>query len=230
MSSLLESSHPASPPSNHSANGASAQLPSSSPIQSYQLCRLVRGDRTELVIQAFDDRILVVLTQNGKVGCLTQASIPALTPLPPPDSSSYLSTTTTTTTTSSNALIILPPPPPSILLTPLLGTAPDPTLHDLYVGQIATLIWWTVQELSIPRRAVVVGLALSRKGTNTHTVKGEKGDKEKDDKEVQGEDDDDGFEDGQGQNERQRFMDIMNMVVSWPGPERARGAAEDSVD
>lgn len=52
----------------------------------------------------------------------------------------------------------LPPPPPSIQLSALLG-APPP-LHELYVSQIATLVWWSLQLVSAPRRNVVVGLGI----------------------------------------------------------------------
>jgi hypothetical protein len=41
-----------------------------SPIPTFTLRRGVAGEETELVVQTFDDRILVVVTQNGKVGCL----------------------------------------------------------------------------------------------------------------------------------------------------------------
>ena len=40
------------------------------PVQTYQLRRELRGVGTEIAIQTFDDRILVLVTQSGKVGCL----------------------------------------------------------------------------------------------------------------------------------------------------------------
>lgn len=46
-----------------------------SPIQSFQLRQEILGTPTELLIQTFDDRILVVVTQNGKVGCLVCGSL-----------------------------------------------------------------------------------------------------------------------------------------------------------
>ncbi|RXK36540.1 hypothetical protein M231_06199 [Tremella mesenterica] len=67
-------------------------------IPSYHLVKKVLGIPTELLIQTFDDRIFVVVTQNGKVGCLTQAtlisSIPLirpsnLFPTPTPTSNSF---------------------------------------------------------------------------------------------------------------------------------------------
>jgi hypothetical protein len=41
-----------------------------SPIPSYQLKRDVGGVATDIIIQTFDDRILVLVTQSGKIGCL----------------------------------------------------------------------------------------------------------------------------------------------------------------
>jgi proteasome assembly chaperone 3 len=46
------------------------ELAAQPPIQSFQLRRPILGVPTELLIQTFDDRILVIITQNGKVGCL----------------------------------------------------------------------------------------------------------------------------------------------------------------
>lgn len=86
-------------------------------------------------------------------------------------------------------LSALPPPPTAIALTPLLGSPPDAALHDLYVSQISTLVWWALQLAHAPRRPVVVGLALKRIG------------------------------EGVSEEERTRFGGIMEMVASWPGPE-----------
>lgn len=135
------------------------------PIQQVS-CREIQGVRTELVIHNYADRVLVLITQLGKVGCLVrlpyyplykillisfypqiQASMPPSIPLLPPLSG------------PDN----LPPPPPSIALTPLLGSAPTPYLHiliNLYVSQIATLIW-TMDPLG-DRKPVIVGVALKK--------------------------------------------------------------------
>ncbi|WVO21247.1 uncharacterized protein IAS62_002554 [Cryptococcus decagattii] len=78
MSSLLEESYSAPPAS---ITGSQTPPP---PIQSYQLRLSVCEVETELLIQTFDDRILIIVTQNGKVGCLTQASLPQQIALPPP--------------------------------------------------------------------------------------------------------------------------------------------------
>lgn len=90
---------------------------------------------------------------------------------------------------SETGLAALPPPSSSIQLTPLLGSPVDAPLHDLYVSQIATLIWWSLQLAHAPRRNVVVGLMLAKKKN----------------------DDIDGAE-------RERFGGIASMVAAWPGP------------
>ncbi|CAK9783296.1 hypothetical protein CC85DRAFT_299072 [Cutaneotrichosporon oleaginosum] len=170
--SLLEESYEAPPPQ---------QLPAAPPalIQTFSQRRQIGGRATELLVQTFDDRILVIVTQSGKVGCLTQASLPPVHQLLPPPSSCP----------SDAPLAALPPPPASISLTPLLGSPPDAALHDLYVSQIATLVWWALQLAHVPRRPVVIGLALKLVG------------------------------EGVTEQERGRFSGVMDMVASWPGPQ-----------
>ena len=70
MTSLLEAHHPAA--SGVAPSASNDDIPLPPPIPSFQLRRAVEGIETELLIQSFDDRILVVLTQNGKVGCLVR--------------------------------------------------------------------------------------------------------------------------------------------------------------
>lgn len=66
MSALLEEAHEVPPP-----RAAEAQ----NPIQTFQLRRTVAGVETELLVQTFDDRILVLVTQNGKVGPLVRPPV-----------------------------------------------------------------------------------------------------------------------------------------------------------
>ncbi|KAG1772773.1 hypothetical protein EDD22DRAFT_860008 [Suillus occidentalis] len=66
----------------------------------------LEGVHTDIMIQGFADRILVLVTQMGKVGNLIQASIPLTTPL-----------------LSAQEDSLLPSPPAAIQLTPLLGEA-----------------------------------------------------------------------------------------------------------
>ncbi|WVR07649.1 hypothetical protein IAU60_004691 [Kwoniella sp. DSM 27419] len=164
------------------------------PIPTYQLRQAICGVETELVVQVFDDRVLVIVTQNGKVGCLTQASLPAQIPLPvPPRPSS-----TNGHSSSLHILSILPPPPAALQLTALLGSPPNPTLHELYVSQIATLVFWALQVSGQGRRHVVVGLALKA----SRAVR-------------DGEEDEEPLD----ESERERYAGIMDLVSQWPGPE-----------
>ena len=97
------------------------------------------GTPTEVVLQWFADRVVVLVTQLGKVGCLVrlnptrvffsnpckmQATMPPTAPLLPPLNDDTL-----------------PEPPISIQLTPLFGQPPTEhlhTLHALYASQIST--------------------------------------------------------------------------------------------
>ncbi|OBZ75807.1 hypothetical protein A0H81_04307 [Grifola frondosa] len=134
-------------------------------LPSSQVAREIDGTATEVLIQAFADRILVLVTQLGKVGNLIQATIPETIPLlppPPPDP-------------SQPNVFPLPVPPPSIQLTPLLGNAPSQrlhTLHSLYTSQIATLVWTAEAEgpVDTDRRAVVVGIALVQSAETADTA------------------------------------------------------------
>ncbi|EKC99234.1 hypothetical protein A1Q2_06434 [Trichosporon asahii var. asahii CBS 8904] len=146
------------------------------PIDTFQLRRNIAGVDTELLVQTFDDRILVLITQNGKVGPL--ASLPPVVELQPPPSEE-----------TPTGLSALPPPPSSIHLTPLLGSPVDTALHDLYVSQIATLIWWSLQLSHATRRNVIVGLTLAKRKVEAVD-----------------------------EAERERFGGIANMVAAWPGP------------
>ncbi|WVQ74286.1 hypothetical protein IAR50_003883 [Cryptococcus sp. DSM 104548] len=195
MSSLLEESHPVQPLLPKS-EASQPQAPPPSPIRTYSLRRDICGVPTDLLIQTFDDRVLVIITQSGKVGCLTQATLPQFTPLPsPPPPSQDLQQIPP----PLQILSILPPPPPQITLTPLLGAPPQQALHELYVSQIATLVWWALQTSGEGRRGVVVGLALKR----------EKG---------EGRGEGEGEEEGLVESERERYAGILDLVTQWPGP------------
>ncbi|RDB21439.1 hypothetical protein Hypma_011672 [Hypsizygus marmoreus] len=127
-------------------------------IANRQLSRELDGQATDILVQIFADRVLVLVTQFGKVGSLIQASIPETTPLPPPPPAPD--------TTQPNRQP-LPPPPAAIQLTPLLGSAPSEhmqTLFSLYASQIATIVWvqQSTHSLTPSRRSVVVGLALRK--------------------------------------------------------------------
>ncbi|KIM87168.1 hypothetical protein PILCRDRAFT_815633 [Piloderma croceum F 1598] len=126
-------------------------------LTSRQISRNLNGIPTEIVMQAFADRILVLITQMGKVGTLIQASMPSTTPLLPAAAPN----------SSETHVHPLPPPPSAIQLTPLFGSAPSErmqTLHSLYAAQIATIIWTAESDgpLEVDRRSVVVGIALRK--------------------------------------------------------------------
>ncbi|KAI5123616.1 hypothetical protein M0805_003432 [Coniferiporia weirii] len=121
---------------------------------SSRLLRTLEGVETEVVIQNYADRVLVLVTQLGKVGNLIQASIPATASLAPLSAES----------TQDNVPLV--EPPPSIELIPLLGSPPSQhiaTLHSLYASHIATLVW-TLSSRSGDgeRRCVITGLALKK--------------------------------------------------------------------
>jgi len=146
------------------------------------ISRDLNGTPTDIVFQIFADRILVLVTQIGKIGTLIQASIPSTIPLlpaPPPDP-------------SEPQVQPLPLPPAAIQLTPLFGSAQSEhmqTLHSLYAAQIATIVWTAESEgpLEVVRRNMVVGIAL-RKSDGTS----------------------DG--NGLSQQEREVFVGVMNML------------------
>ncbi|KAF7799637.1 hypothetical protein EIP86_010875 [Pleurotus ostreatoroseus] len=131
---------------------------------SLQTTRQICGIDTEVVIQNYADRILVLVTQLGKVGNLIQATIPPAEPLLPPPAS------------SEPGKPSLPAPPASIQLTPLLGNAPSDhlqTLHSLYASQVATIVWTAETDglMQADRRPIIVGIAL-RKSSDVTTVEG----------------------------------------------------------
>lgn len=123
---------------------------------------------TDVLIQQYADRILVFVSQLDKVGSLVmplhvdisilitgfkiQASLPATIPL---ENSNERDTQST-----------FPSPSPAIEITPLLSSAPSEqiqTLHNLYVSQIASLIWTAEAEQGVEgRRPVILAIALKR--------------------------------------------------------------------
>ncbi|VDB83124.1 unnamed protein product [Peniophora sp. CBMAI 1063] len=119
---------------------------------------------TEVILQVFADRVMVLVTQLGKVGALIQASLPANSSFDdlvrdavdelgePAQDSGYPS---------------LPPPPASITLMPVLGASGDQPLLSLYASQIATLVWAAESGPlgAGASRPVIVGLALKGGGT-----------------------------------------------------------------
>ncbi|KZV86623.1 hypothetical protein EXIGLDRAFT_774441 [Exidia glandulosa HHB12029] len=133
---------------------------------SVQHAQDVLGVPTKVLIQTFVDRILVVVTQMGKVGSLVQVTMssaaPMIPPLPPPPG-------------SENELV-LPEPSASIVLSPLFGAPPPAlgassddaqTMQSIYVSQIATLVW--THDPLTTSKPVVVGLALKKLANSIST-------------------------------------------------------------
>ncbi|KAG2349786.1 hypothetical protein BDR05DRAFT_986195 [Suillus weaverae] len=122
----------------------------------------LEGVPTDIMVQGFADRILVLVTQMGKVGNLIQASIPSTTPL--------------LSAQDEDSESGLPAPPAAIQLTPLLGGASSEhlqTLHSLYAAQIATIIWVKeAKKMAVDRRSIIIGIALRKEGDERKTFHG----------------------------------------------------------
>ncbi|KZV75000.1 hypothetical protein PENSPDRAFT_681441 [Peniophora sp. CONT] len=119
---------------------------------------------TEVVLQIFADRILVLITQLGKVGTLIQASLPANASF---DDLIRDAADEQDEPAGGSTHPPLPPPPASISLMPVLGVAGDQPLLSLYTSQIATLVW-AAESSEVgggASRPVIVGLALKGGGS-----------------------------------------------------------------
>ena len=153
-------------------------------LQTSQVQKEINSVNTEILVQRFADRILVLVTQLGKVGSLVcvlsrpiilrvdspvyqkvQVTLPSNASLASdePQDNEMLTATT-------SPYRPLPPPPVSIELTPLFGSAPtvdEKPLYDLYASQIATVVWIVEggsEAIGSILQPVIVGLALKRTG------------------------------------------------------------------
>ncbi|GAA5822063.1 hypothetical protein JCM11251_004844 [Rhodosporidiobolus azoricus] len=177
--------------------------PPPSVIPTAQRARIINGVHTDVLVQSFADRILVIVTQLGRIGCMIQVSPPPPTlpsPVPPPPSSNTL-------------LASLPPPHPSTILSPLFGVPPSPhiaSLHDLYASQIGAIVFGGsgrgaggmedmggMPVLASAAKPVVLGIGLKVKAP------------------AAGDDEDD--EGGVSEEERQTFGQVMEMVLECLG-------------
>ncbi|EPQ31671.1 uncharacterized protein PFL1_01004 [Pseudozyma flocculosa PF-1] len=160
------------------------------------------GHTTEILAQAFQDRILILITQVGKVGCLIQSQ----TPTSLFQSSSHLDDPSDADADADTAPT-LPPPSSSTTLSHLFGTPPHgyATLYDLYVSQVAAIVAADLAKSyqdSAGQRPVVVGLGLKVLPRQSGTDGGD--------------DDDDGGDEMAvmlGEAERKRFLEIMMRVA-----------------
>lgn len=130
------------------------------PIGVRQTARLVEGVPTQVVAQSYADRVLILVTQMGKVGSLTQVDIKLASMEQIVEISPAL---------DDGILPRLPVPFTSLDLTSLLGSPPPDlkALLDVYSAQIAMLVFtaFDVEHSSNhfmmpPQRPVIVGLAL----------------------------------------------------------------------
>ncbi|CAG8459758.1 25937_t:CDS:2 [Gigaspora rosea] len=103
------------------------------PLQTKQAARVINGVHTETLITGFQDKILVIITQYGKVGSLAYVTFDSL-------SSKSISSFSTNVTTDVNFL--------------LGGFS---SLYQFYALHIATII---ANENPNDRRSLVIGLAL----------------------------------------------------------------------
>ncbi|GAA5986609.1 hypothetical protein JCM10908_003822 [Rhodotorula pacifica] len=147
MSALLDSANldlastPGLPPVAPVAASSYQAPPPPAAIPTAQQARVLNGVHTEVLVQVYADRILVIVTQLGRIGCMIQvspppASLPAPPPPPPPASA------TNGTSSALSILSSLPPPHPSTVLSPLFGVPPNAhlaALHDLYAAQIGAI-------------------------------------------------------------------------------------------
>ncbi|BGP31193.1 hypothetical protein JCM10296v2_002957 [Rhodotorula toruloides] len=174
-----------------------APTPSALPpvIPTAQRARSINGQQTDVLVQLFADRVVVVVTQMGRIGCMIQVSPPpsslsTLPPMPPP--------THLPSAPLQNPLAALPRPDPSSILTPLFGVPPSPHLsylHDLYASQVAAIVFRKVgggDVLSGGMKPVVLGIGLKQR------IGGADGE------------DEDGVE--LTQAERETFKQVMEMV------------------
>ncbi|KAH9808885.1 hypothetical protein DFH28DRAFT_992747 [Melampsora americana] len=144
----------------HQVNHQSTSSPS--PILVKQVARSINGIHTEVLTQSFADRILILVTQLGKVGTLTQITMPVTSIDQPYELSPEV---------PSLNLPSLPIPNTSLQLTPLLSTPPSEsrTVYEVFLNQIGMLVLTGFgpraqldpsQIFGIGKRPLIVGLAL----------------------------------------------------------------------
>ncbi|GAA5974675.1 hypothetical protein JCM5350_001242 [Sporobolomyces pararoseus] len=163
-------------------------LPQPTGVPTAQRVRSIHSIQTDLLIQSFNDRILVILTQLGRIGCLIQV-------LPPP--SSLPAALPPRPSTNDSIVSSLPSPHPSLILSPLFGVPPSPhvsALHDLYAAQISSILFekMSIDTQGMQVKPVVLGIGLKR-SQEEETEEGE-------------------FDGGISERERETFMQVMEMV------------------
>lgn len=188
---------------------AEPETPQVQGVPTAQRVRLIHSIQTDLMIQSFNDRILVILTQLGRIGCMVSPGSPVVLfasrvdfsflsqiQVSPPPSTLPAALPSHSSSFNSSALSSLPPPHPSSTLSPLFGVPPSPhvsALHDLYASQIAAILFekMTRETQGMEVKPVVLGIGLKRSQ-----------DTEKEDEE----------ESGISVDERETFSQVMEMV------------------
>ncbi|KAK4056583.1 hypothetical protein OIO90_002431 [Microbotryomycetes sp. JL221] len=142
-------------------------------VRSAKLARAIDGQHTEVVVQEFVDRLMVIVTQLGRIGSLIQVN-------PPPPG-----LPTPIANTSRSLFPQLPPPHPSSTTSLVFGVAPNPKaelLHELYASQIGAIVFTSsspdddmvgVAGVSKP---VLVGIALKPNTADDAQIQGDRDD------------------------------------------------------
>ncbi|GAA6061248.1 hypothetical protein JCM10212_000689 [Sporobolomyces blumeae] len=177
-------------------------------VPTAQRVRTIRGHPTNVLVQAFRDRVMVTVTQLGKIGCIIQCTPPPAH-LPAP-----------VTLASDPTRPRLPPINPSTTLTPLFGVAPTPhlaSLHDLYALQISSVLFDKLAREShgIEVKPVVLAIGLKKSPSDDLRERDATANGDSDDGSRHDDDDDD--DDGSGgaitAHERDTFNQVVEMVV-----------------
>ncbi|CAO1624777.1 unnamed protein product [Parajaminaea phylloscopi] len=120
---------------------------------SKQLSRRVDGIDTNVVVQEYVDRTMVIVTQNGKIGSVIQASLPTTaSPYVPLKSTLFAdddallggdeSDDDPARDATHGQSAWIPPPPPDLLQSTLLGAPPSgyASMYSLYVSSIFAIL------------------------------------------------------------------------------------------
>ncbi|KAH9460118.1 hypothetical protein PSHT_06152 [Puccinia striiformis] len=147
------------------SNMADASARVEAPIPVRQCARIIDSVHTEVIAQGYSDRVLVLVTQTGKIGSLTQVTVPL---------ASFEQGFEVASGSEDGLLPALPVPFTSLQLTPLLSSTPPDLkpLYDVYLNQVAMLVF-TGFTPDIPShlrtcnpdriaKPVIIGLALAR--------------------------------------------------------------------
>lgn len=145
---------------------------SQSPIQTRHATKLLNNIPTEILVQAYSDRIFILITQLGRIGSLVRSHLFTSPPQglctntnqqlqiqvnpPPPNLPSPISNP------AHSLFPSLPAPHPSTTLLPLFGVPPSihmRAIYELYATMAGTIVFKDVPE-GDRIRPVLLGIAL----------------------------------------------------------------------